>query len=115
LIGAVLLVACEATEPVETTVVSETIEVTIEVFPAPRGLPPVDVAIAGPHFFEEIQVANDPVVVMLPRPDSYLLRVGGVIEESTGPTSGCSWVGQPTWVEVATPTTVHLDAAQACG
>jgi hypothetical protein len=115
LIWAVLLIACDSAGPVETIVVSETIELTIEIDPSPGELPPVAVAVAGPKFFEKIQAANDPVIVVVPRPNRYLFQVGGVIEESTGPTSGCWWSGQPTWVEVSTPTTVQLGASQACG
>ena len=112
---AILLVACIASEPAETTIESpETIELTIEIVPPPQQLPAVEVFIAGVKFFEQIEVSNDPVVVSVSGPGRYLLQVAGVIEESTSPTTGCSWYGPPTWVEVSTPTTVELSASQTC-
>ena len=74
----------------------------------------VDVLISGGDFRETIHVSDEPVTMEVPGPGTYLFQIGGVLEASTGPTTGCWWYGEPVSVEVTSSQTVSLRADQVC-
>ena len=107
----VMAAACTTSDPIET---SGPIEITVAVERSSEELVDVDVSISGGDFRETIHVSDEPVTVDVPRPGTYLFQVGGVLEESTGPTTGCWWYGEPISVEVTGSQTVSLRADRVC-
>ena len=78
--------------PIET---STPIEIAVAVERSSEQDVGVDVSISGGDFRETIHVSDNPVSVEVPGPGTYLFQVGDVLEESTGPTTGCWWYGEP--------------------
>ncbi len=107
----VLAAACTTSDPIET---STPIEIAVAVERSSEQDVGVDVSISGGDFRETIHVSDEPVTVEVPGPGTYLFQVGGVLEESTGPTTGCWWYGEPVSVEVTNSQTVSLRADQVC-
>jgi hypothetical protein len=105
---AVAVAACTSTP--------EQLRVTIEIdrsLDAPR---PIELSLGGRDFRETVLIAEDQdsFQIVVPRPGDYFIRVDGVIEESTGPTSGCWWHLEPLKVEITRPTTVPLQVGVTC-
>ena len=107
----VVTAACTTSDPIET---STPIEIGVAVERSSERDVGVDVSISGGNFRETIHVSDEPVPVELPGPDTYLFQVGGVLEESTGPTTGCWWYGEPVSVEVTNSQRVSLRADEVC-
>ena len=103
----VVAAACTTSDPMET---STPIEIAVAVERSSEQNVGVDVSISGGDFRETVHVSGDPVIVEVPGPGTYVFVVGGVLEESTGPTTGCWWYGEPTSVEVTNSKTVSLRA-----
>ena len=106
-----LAAACTTSDPIET---ATPIEIAVAVERSSEQDVGVDVSISGGDFREIIHVSDEPVSVEVPGPGTYLFQVGGVLEESTGPTTGCWWYGEPVSVEVTSSQTVSLRADQVC-
>jgi hypothetical protein len=107
----VLAAACTTSDPIDT---SGPVEIAVAVERSSEQDVGVDVSISQGNFSETIHVFDEPVSVEVPGPGTYLFQVGGVLEESTGPTTGCWWSGEPVWVDVTGATTVSLRADQVC-
>ena len=107
----VVAAACTTSDPTET---STPIEIAVAVERSSEQAVDVEVSISGGEFRETIHVSDEPVIVEVPGPGTYLLQVGGVLEESTGPTTGCWWYGEPVSVEVTSSKTVSLRADEVC-
>jgi len=107
----VLAAACTTSDPIDT---SGPIEIAVAVERSSEQDVGVDVSISGGNFRETIHVSDEPISVEVPGPGTYLFQVGGVLEESTGPTTGCWWSGEPVSVEVTRSQTVSLEADEVC-
>ena len=103
--------ACTTSDPIDT---SGPIEIAVAVERSSEQDVGVDVSISGGDFRETIRVSVEPVPVDVPGPGTYLFVVGGVLEESTGPTTGCWWYGEPGSVEITSSQTVSLRADELC-
>jgi hypothetical protein len=112
-----LATPCTTADPSDTSAPTDSsgpVEIAIGVERSSEVTVGVDVYIAGRDFAETIHVSDEPMIIGVPGPGPYLFQVGGVIEESTGPTTGCWWYGEPTWVEITDSKTVDLRADQVC-
>jgi hypothetical protein len=107
----VLAAACTTSDPIES---STPIEIAVAVERSSDQDVGVDVSISRGNFREVVHVSDEPVPVEVPGPGTYLFQVGGVLDESTGPTTGCWWYGEPVSVEITSSKTVSLRADQAC-
>ena len=106
-----LAAACTTSETIGT---STPIEIAVAVGRSSEEGVGVDVSISGGDLRETIHFSDEPVTMEVPGPGTYLFQIGEVLEESTGPTTGCWWYGEPVSVEVTSSQTVSLRADQVC-
>lgn len=103
-----LLQACTST--------SGPILVTIEVERSSDDPQPIEITVEGGDFTETVELdgSRDRAIVSVPEPGTHSFYTGGVIEESTGPTSGCRWDSPPLQVDITGPTTVRVEVGVVC-